>query len=48
MEELANNIASAGDLSSCSPDMRILLYVFIFTFVATLFMSMIGFIKNIG
>lgn len=48
MENLAENIASAGELANCSSDMRIILYMFLFTFVITVTATIVGYLKGIG
>lgn len=48
MEELVRNIASAGDLSSSTADMRLLLYMFLFTFVISIFVTIILTLKGLG
>lgn len=48
MNELINNVASAGDLAECSADMRILICIFMFCFVITIFATIIVGMKGIG
>ena len=48
MNELMNSIASAGDLASCTSDMRIMLNIFIFMYVLMILTIIIGFLSKIG
>lgn len=48
MNELVENIASSGELAQCSPDMKVLLYIFVFTIILTLILSLIDGLKGIG
>ena len=48
MNNLVENIASSGELSNATSDMRILLYMFMFTFIIVVTCSIIGYLKGIG
>lgn len=47
MNDLMNQVASAGDLAESSTDMRIILSMFLFGFVILTFTRIIGFIGNL-
>ena len=48
MNNLIENIATSGELSNATSDMRILLYMFMFTFIIVTTCSIIGYLKGIG
>lgn len=48
MNNLVENIASSGELENITSDMRILLYMFMFTFVIVTTCCIIGYLKGIG
>ena len=48
MNELMNQVASAGDLAESTADMRIILAMFLFGFVILTFTMMIGVIGNLS
>lgn len=48
MNSLVENIATSGELENVTSDMRILLYMFLFTFIVVTFCSIIGYLKGIG
>lgn len=48
MNSLVEQIASSGELASATPDIRILIYIFMFTFIITITCSIIGYLKKIG
>lgn len=48
MNEIMNQIASAGDLAAASPDSRIFLSMYVFTFIIIVTCSIIIVIKNLG
>lgn len=48
MNSLVEQIASSGELASATSDMRILIYLFMFTFIITTSCMIIGFLKKIG
>lgn len=48
MNNLVENIATPGELSNATSDMRILLYMFMFTFVIVTTCTIIGYLKGIG
>lgn len=48
MNNLVENIATSGELTNATSDMRILLYMFMFTFVIVTTCSIIGYLKGIG
>ena len=48
MNNLVEQIASSGELASITPDMRILLYLFMFTFIITISCMIIGYLKKLG
>lgn len=48
MNNLVENIATPGELTNATSDMRILLYMFMFTFVIVTTCSIIGYLKGIG
>ena len=48
MNNLVENIASSGELANATSDMRILLYMFMFTFIVVVTCSIIGYLKGIG
>lgn len=48
MNSFVENIASSGELANATSDMRILLYMFLFTFIIVTFCSIIGYLKVIG
>ena len=48
MNDLMNQVASSGDLAASLPEMRVMLAMFIFSFIVIVTCSMIIAIKNIG
>lgn len=48
MNEIVNSIASEGQLSQCSSEFIILLYMFVFTFVITVTCTIIGYVRKLG
>lgn len=48
MNELINQVATAGDLSASSADMRILLSMFMFSFVVIIMCSIIIALSSLG
>ena len=48
MNSFVENIASSGDLQQMTADMRVVLYVFVFSIIITVTMSVIGYLKGLG
>lgn len=48
MNELINQIATSGDLAASSADMRILLSIFMFSFVVIIMCSIIIALSSLG
>lgn len=48
MNEMMNQVASAGDLAATTPEMRILLSMFLFAFIVIVISSIFIAIKNLG
>lgn len=48
MNDLMNSIASAGDLESCTSDMRIMICIFLFMYVMLIFTMLIGIFSKFG
>ncbi len=48
MNDLMNQIASAGDINGTLPEMRILVGLFLFTFIIVVMSSIFIALKNLG
>lgn len=48
MEEMLQGIASSGELANTTGDMRLIAYLFLFTFIITTVTSVIGYLCNLG
>lgn len=48
MSGIVENVASAGDLAQCSPEIRVIVCVFMFVIILTLMLSLVDALRGLG